>query len=228
MTRIPLEHALSRLEALYGPQIPPSRDPWLLILWENVAYLANDERRTQAFGMLKKEIGTSPEEILEASDEALLEVTRHGIVAEKFAQKLRKCAQILLEEFDGELAGVLRLPVAKAKKALRRFPGIGAPGAEKILTIAGIQPILALESNGLRVLSRLGYGEESSSYDATYRSVQVDASNEAVRDCEWLTRAYLLLRRHGQETCRRNQPQCENCPLAADCPSKGTREPAKW
>jgi endonuclease III len=32
-----------------------------------------------------------------------------------------------------------------------------------------------------------------------------------------LIQAHLLLRRHGQELCRRSEPTCDNCPLAADC-----------
>src|SRR5437879_12515427 len=102
-----------------------------MILWENVAYLA-DDRRQQAFQTLKKRIGTEPTQILSASDEALLEVTRHGIMPEQFSEKLRKCAQIALEGFDGDLRPILKLPMPKAKKALQKFPGIGEPGAEKI------------------------------------------------------------------------------------------------
>src|SRR5262249_3459413 len=150
-----------RLQAYYGQSKPPKlAGPWEMILWENVAYLADDDRRRQAFQTLKKRVGVRPEQILSASDEALLEVTRHGIMAEQFADKLRKCARIALEDFDGDLDAVLKWPLPKARKALRKFPGIGEPGAEKILLFTRTQPVLALESNGLRVLLRVGYGEE--------------------------------------------------------------------
>src|SRR5262249_48929053 len=144
-----------------GKQVPPKLDgPWEMILWENVAYLADDDRRQQAFRTLKKRIGTGPAQVLSAPEEAILDVTRHGIMPERVAEKLRECAQIMLEEFDGDLRAVLKLPLAKAKKALRRFPGIGEPGAEKILLFTRTHPMLVLESNGLRVLLRLGFGEE--------------------------------------------------------------------
>jgi endonuclease-3 len=121
-----------------------------MILWENVAYLAADDRRQQAFQTLKTQIGTEPTQILSASDEALLEVTRHGIMAEQFVEKLRRCARIVLEEFDGDLRPVLQRPLPKARKALQKFPGIGEPGADKILLFTRTSPVLALESNGLR------------------------------------------------------------------------------
>src|SRR5262249_17877979 len=128
MARIPLTQVVDCLQAHYGHlKAPKLAGPWEMILWENVAYLAEDDRRREAFQALKKLIGTEPGQILSASDEALLEVTRHGIVAEQFAKKLRKCAQIALEEFDGDLRPVLKLPIANAKKALQRFPGIGEP-----------------------------------------------------------------------------------------------------
>jgi endonuclease III len=188
-----------------------------MILWENVAYLANDDRRLKAFQTLKKRIGVEPGRILAAADEALLEVTRHGIVADQFAKKLRRCAQIALEEFDGDLRPVLKWPYAKAKKALQKFPGIGEPGAEKILSFTRTHPGLALDSNGLRVLLRLGFGEEKKSYSTTYRLVQNAVEAEVNKDYSWLMQSHLLLRRHGQELCKRTQPMCSKCPLRSDC-----------
>jgi len=46
----------------------------------NVAYLADDDRRQQAFQDSQERIGLKPMQILSASKEALLEVTRHGIM----------------------------------------------------------------------------------------------------------------------------------------------------
>jgi endonuclease III len=188
-----------------------------MILWENVAYLADDDRRQKAFQTLKKRIGTDPARILSASQEILLNVTQHGIMPERFADKLRQCATLVLEEFDGDLRLVLKLPSSKAKKALQRFPGIGEPGADKILLFTRTHPVLALESNGLRVLLRLGFGEEMKSYSTTYHLVQKAAEDGIERDYTCLIEAHLLLRRHGQELCRRSKPICSKCPLRLDC-----------
>jgi endonuclease III len=218
MPRIPLPQVVERLQAHYGqPKVPRLGGPWEMILWENVAYLAGDHRRREAFQTLKKRIGTDPGQILSASDEALLEVTRHGIMPEQFAKKLRRCAQIALEEFDGDLRPVLKLPFAKAKKALQRFPGIGEPGAEKILLFNQAHPVLALDSNGLRALLRLGFGEEKKSYSTTYRLVQKAVEDGLDKDYSWLIQTHLLLRLHGQELCRRSEPRCDDCPLTVDC-----------
>jgi endonuclease III len=218
MPRIALAQIVAQLQAHYGHlKAPKLAGPWEMVLWENVAYLADDDRRREAFQTLKKRIGTEPARILSTSDEALLEVTRHGILADQFAKKLRRCAQIALEEFDGDLRPVMKLSFAKAKKALQTFPGIGEPGAERILLFCQTHAVLALESNGLRVLLRLGFGEEKKSYSTTYRLVQKAVEEGLEKEYSWLIQAHLLLRHHGQELCKRTKPECKKCPLAADC-----------
>jgi len=218
MTQLTLPQVVEQLRAHYGrPKVPRLSGPWEMVLWENVAYLADDERRREAFRILKKRVGTEPARILSASGDALLEVTRHGILADQFAKKLRTCARIALQEFDGDLRSVLKMPFPKAKKALQKFPGIGEPGAEKILLFTRSYPVLALESNGLRVLLRLGFGKENKSYSKTYRVVQKAIDAELDKDYSKLIDAHLLLRRHGQILCKRTKPECIHCPLASDC-----------
>src|SRR5262249_12017072 len=137
-------------------------------------------------------------------------------------EKLQRIAQIVEDEFGGDLNPVLRQPLAQAKRAFKRFPGIGDPGAEKILLFCRAHPIFALESNGLRVLLRLGFGEEQGNYASSYRSVKEAVEKELKRDCDWLIRAHQLLRQHGQETCRRTRPDCPGCPLTKVCRYYGT------
>lgn len=79
-------------------------------------------------------------------------------------------------------------------------------------------PVLALESNGLRVLLRLGYAEEKKSYSASYRGVQQALAGLLPPDYDSLIAAHQLLRQHGQELCKRTRPLCEaGCPLTAEC-----------
>jgi endonuclease III len=210
---------IDRLRDFYGrPEPPRITDPLGIILLENVAYLLSDERREQAFNALRKRVGLSPPEIMMAHEETLLEVASLGGMRPAVrVEKLRRIAQIALQEFDGDLDNVLKLPLAQAKKSLKKFPGIGDPGAEKILLFSRTHPILALDSNGLRVLLRLGYGEERKSYSSTYRSAQEALDDELKRDFEWLISAHQLLRRHGQQVCKTNEPLCPSCPVSSDC-----------
>lgn len=212
-------HAVERLKKHYGkPKPPVTTDPFELILLENVAYLVSDERRAEAFTLLVKTVGTKPHNILAASNDALLAVTKlGGMQPEKRAARLREMALIAMNEFDGELRAALQLPLGKAKKALQKFPSIGEPSAEKILLFTRSYPVLGLESNGLRVLLRLGFGEEKKNYSASYRSVQEAIKDQLGNDYDWLIQTHLLLRRHGKELCKTNGPLCEGCPVRNVC-----------
>lgn len=207
------------LEAHYGPPDPPTvTDPVGIILWEAAAYLADDSKRAAAFEALKERAGLNPECILAAPIGVLEEVCRiGGIMPELRARRLKEIAQIAVDAFDGDMESVLALPYKKAIRELKRFPSVGEPGAEKILLFTRTYPVLALESNGLRVLLRLGYGDESEDYGRSYRSVREALEPELPTDCDWLIRAHQLLRQHGRQLCRRNQPECQQCPIRDRC-----------
>ena len=218
-SRKPLQEIITKLKTFYGsPRPPKTADPFEMILLENIAYLVGDEQREEAFDALRDRVGLSPVDIVTAHDEKLLEIAhRGGMQPAARVEKLRRIANIALQEFDGDLKSVLDLPASKAKRALKKFPSIGDPGAEKILLFTRTVPVLALESNGLRVLLRLGYGEERKNYSGTYRSVQEAVEPELNKDFDWLIEAHQLLRRHGQELCKRSEPLCVECPLQLDC-----------
>jgi endonuclease-3 len=202
---------------MYGRPRPPAvTDPFALIVLENAAYLATDAKRDEAFALLAARVGLDPEKILDAPDEILRQAGGKGILPAESARKLREAARIAIAN-AAALRTLTHVPPAAAKKILRRFPSIGEPGAEKILLYAGIAPLLALDSNGLRVLGRLGYGREEASYAASYRSAQAAAQRELPARRAALLEARELLRRHGQELCTRSRPGCEACPLRGGC-----------
>lgn len=209
---------INKLETEYGQPPIHRSDPVELILWENIGYLVDDHRRAAAFDRLRKEVGLKPTDILAAATEKLVEIASlGGIHPEVRAQRLKEIAHIVLNEFDGDLNQALKLPLPKAIKVFKKFPSIGEPGAEKILLFSKAYPVLALESNGLRVLLRLGFGEEQKNYAASYRSARGTLTGETGDDCDFLIKAHELLRRLGKELCRRNKPLCPACPLKSTC-----------
>src|SRR5438552_16538139 len=120
------QNIVDKLREFYGPtELPRVTDPLVMILLENVAYLVGDERREQAFNTLRERVGLTPPEILTAHEETLLEVARlGGMHPAARVEKLRRIAQTALQEFEGDFDKVLTLPLAQAKKSLKKFPGI--------------------------------------------------------------------------------------------------------
>lgn len=213
-----LPEVIDHLAAAAGPPaLPPAAPLFELVLRQNVAYLVDDDQRARAFDVLRADVGLEPEAILGASDAALAAVTGHGILAAYQADKLRTIARIARDDFHGDLQLVAHLPLREAKRALMRFPSIGEPGAETILLFGRVQPVLGLDSHGVRVLTRLGLVTEARSYSTTYRAVQRLVAPLAERGFDWLIGTHLLLRQHGQSLCRRTHPQCERCPLNSAC-----------
>ena len=213
---------LAALRELHGAPNTDPQSAWSQILWENCCYLADDDRRATAFALLDAKTGLEPRRILRASDRSLLDVTMHGIVPDLFASKLRDCAQLVIDEFGGDLDDALAsMNDAAARRALRKFHGIGEPGAEKILLHAHRIATVALESNGLRVVERLGYVGADANYSRQWKAARRAIAAEAPGDVRGLMEMYQLLRRHGQTLCLRSKPCCSECPLtgnAAQCP----------
>jgi endonuclease-3 len=209
---------IARLQSTYSRPKPPKSDPFELILWENVAYLLSDERREAAFEALRERVGLTPKAILSAPQATLLEIAKMGgMRPEVRVERLRTIARITLDQFQGDLRKALKLPLKQAKKALQLYPTIGEPGAEKILLFTKSYPVLGIDSNGLRVLRRIGYGQECKNYSATYRSVQEALAGEIGQECAPLIKANQLLRQHGQERCKLNAPLCRICPVTDLC-----------
>ncbi len=208
------------LRGHYGDPAPPlPSTAFEFVVWELCGYLTDDAARAGVFLRLREMVGTTPAAIADADENLLAELLRSGgVYAAERTQKMRRAAGIALERFGGEPGEALALPLAAARRALARFPGIGEPGAEKILLFMGAQPLLAPESNGLRVLVRLGFAEErEGNYAATYRAAMLAIADRMPRDVSWLIDAHQLLKMHGRETCRRTNPACTTCPLRNDC-----------
>ena len=210
---------ITGLQRQYGePKLPPAKGPFELVMWENACYLLPDARRTAVFEGLRKQVGLTPKAILHADANILLGLaTMGGMRPQVRVFRWQEIARITLSQFDGDLDQILKLPYVPAKKALKQFPNIGDPGAEKILMFCGSSTGLPLEWNGLRVLTRLGYGRADKNYAKAYRSVQEAIKGELPRKAKDMAIAHLLLRQHGKELCRDKAPLCRECPLVSLC-----------
>ena len=211
---------IARLQKHYGtPPLPPARGAFELVLWENACYLLPDERRAQVFEGLRAQVGLTAAAIAKAPREVLLPVaTLGGMRPETRVFRWQEIARITNQQFAGDLEQILKQPYAQAKKALKLFPNIGDPGAEKILLFCGMAQGLPMEWAGLRVLTRVGYGRvHLKNYGAMYKSVQEAIAGELPKSAPALVKAHLLLREHGKTICRDKSPACHECPIEDAC-----------
>ena len=214
-----LAHLLNRLEKFYGkPKPPHPTDPYEMILYINSAYPARDASCAKVFDALKRSVGLRIDDILAAPKGKLTEIMKlGGMFPEQRAVRLKEIAALVKHTFAGDLRTVLKKPLPEARKALKQFPTIGDPSADKILLFTKTAPIAAIPSNCVHVLPRLGFGEEKKNYAATYRSAQEAIRAQLPERADSLLRAYLLFKQHGQELCKLSRPRCEQCPVSSDC-----------
>jgi endonuclease-3 len=169
-TMAELKKIIAALKRAYGaPTMPPAKRPFELVMWENACYLLPDDRRATVFEGLRKQVGLNAKSILTADPDSLLALATMGGMRPKVRVfRWQEIARITMSQFGDDLDQIVKLPYAQAKKALKQFPNIGDPGAEKILMFCGASPGLPLEWNGLRVLTRVGYGRWQKNYGAAY------------------------------------------------------------
>lgn len=210
---------IAGLKRHYGDQpLPPAQGPFELVMWENACYLLPDERRAAVFEGLRAQVGMNAEAIWKADQAVLLPLAKMGgMRPETRVFRWREIARITQTQFGGDLDQILKEPYAKAKKALKQFPNIGDPGAEKILLFCGAQAGLPLDWNASRVLTRVGYGYAQKNYGAQYRSIQEAIAGELPKGAAAMARAHLLLKEHGKTLCRDKAPQCTECPVVTMC-----------
>ncbi|HYL65020.1 MAG TPA: hypothetical protein VE077_20585 [Candidatus Methylomirabilis sp.] len=209
---------LDKLEKFYGAQESSwPVDPYEFIVWWHCGYPASDAACAKGWEKLKSEVGIEPRDLLEAPPKKLAATLKPGgMVPELRALRLKEIARLVKDEFAGDLRAALAGPLAAARKTLKRFSNIADPGADRILLFAEIAPIAAVPSNCPHVLVRILFGQERENYGVTYWEAQEAISMEVQETLGARMRAYLLLKRHGQEICKR-KPKCEKCPVSGDC-----------
>jgi endonuclease-3 len=213
-----LKATIAKLATLY-PVPKPLSDPLAMIVWDNIGYLIDDTRRAELFEEFYARVGLDADKIMRAPGNVLLDIAkRGGMNPGTRVARLKNIAAIARECGDGGLLAALKsLPLPKARTLLKKFPSIADPGADKILLFSGISVQPALESNGLRVLVRLGFAPQQSSYTAGYKAAVTALKEQGVMERDWLVQAYVLLRAHGQALCKRSAPNCMACPLDKSC-----------
>ena len=210
---------LQRLESLYGRQEPcwPT-EPYEFLVWWHCGYPASDTACAKGWDALKRDVGIGPRELLAAGAARLTQALKAGgMVPELRAMRLMEIATRVKHEYGGDLRAGLAGPLTKVRQALKRFPNIADAGADRILLFAGIAPVPAVPSNCPHVLVRIRRGEERQNFGVTYREAQEAIEAEIPKSIDSRTRAYLLLKRHGQTLCKRTNPKCHDCPLNSCC-----------
>ncbi|NND58568.1 MAG: A/G-specific adenine glycosylase, partial [Xanthomonadales bacterium] len=126
------------------------------------------------------------------------------------ARNLHKAAVLCVEQFDGALPG--------SAEDLVNLPGIGLSTANAIVSQSTDRPAAVLDGNVRRVLARHAAVEGWTGKAAVQKTLwqEAEARLPAKRGADY-TQAVMDL---GSLLCRRTNPDCERCPVNADCQAR--------
>ena len=144
-------------------------------------------------------------------------------------RNLQKAAQILMEEYGGEMPEDYEKVLA--------LPGIGSYTAGAVLSISYGLPIPAVDGNVLRVISRIQRNDEDILKQSVKKKMETDLAAIMPKDRAGAFNQALM--ELGATVCVPNGPaKCEECPLGelceahkahceADYPKKAPKKPRK-
>jgi endonuclease III len=215
-----LASILDTLESFYGRQaVDWPTDPCQFLIWWHCGYPPSEERCNRGWEALTAAVGGSAAELAAARSATLARALKAGgMVAELRAARIKSIARSVMDDYAGDVrAALAALPEGEARRLLEKFPGIGTPGADRILLFGRLAPVAAVPSASPHVLVRIASGPEGAKYPQIYRQAQQLIDTQLPATFAARTRAYLLLRRHARELCKRRNPGCGGCPLSASC-----------
>jgi A/G-specific adenine glycosylase len=181
------------------------RDPWEVLVSEILLRKTNAEKVSSRIGEVLSVL-RSPEDVLRLREEDLADLLRPFGMQRIKARQLRGLAQRLAAEGG-------RIP--EDPEALSALPGVGRYIAAAVLCFALGRPAAAVDTNVIRVLTRVfGVKPERSRPRADpyiWKIAELLLPADHPREHSW---ALLDL---GKKVCRPRRPKCSECPLAAVC-----------
>lgn len=119
------------------------------------------------------------------------------------AKNIKKTAQIILEQFDGQ--------VPKTHKELESLPGVGRKTANVVLAEIYKIPAIAVDTHVSRISKRLNISKP----DASVEEIEADLMKKIPKK-DWIVTHHRLIF-FGRYHCLAKNPKCEVCPVQTYC-----------
>jgi A/G-specific adenine glycosylase len=177
-------------------------DPWSVLMSEVIAQQTQAARAAEAWTRLIAEFPT-PAALATVSPATAIRAWR-GLGYNRRALALRAAAIAIVNEHGGRVPDTF--------EDLVRLPGIGPYTARAVLAIAFDRDVAALDTNIGRVVGRAFLAEPATLESRRFQAL-ADRFVPHGRAAMW-THALMDV---GAAFCRKRDPRCAACPLAAHC-----------
>jgi endonuclease-3 len=181
------------------------KNPFELLVATILSAQATDQKVNQITAKLFAQY-PNPSKMLELTPSELENKIRSiGLFRTKAKNILATC-KLLINDYDGE--------VPQTMDQLVKMPGVGRKTASVVLANAFGVPAFPVDTHVLRVAKRLGLTTENNPL-----KVEKDLTS-LISEKLWIATHHRLIF-HGRRLCSARKPQCNNCPLAIHCPTRG-------
>ncbi|KQL51872.1 MULTISPECIES: endonuclease III [Bacillaceae] len=146
---------------------------------------------------------TSPEDYCAVPIEELqMDIRSIGLYRNK-AKNIKKMAQSLLDDHNGE--------VPSAREDLEALAGVGRKTANVVTSVAFNIPAIAVDTHVERVSKRLGICRWKDSVKQVEETLE-----KKIEKADWSDAHHRMIF-FGRYHCKAQNPQCQQCPLAFMC-----------
>ncbi|MHA1593857.1 MAG: endonuclease III domain-containing protein [Candidatus Baldrarchaeia archaeon] len=207
-----LRNIIDRLENAYPERWEwKERDPFKILIVTIISQRTNWKNVDAAVQRLESEVGISPETLASTDVGKIAECIRVAGLYNEKSEKIKKIAQVVLEEYGGDLSKIISMPLDEARRELLKLPGIGPKTADVVLLFGARKPVFPVDTHITRISKRLGIVRENADYEEI-RRVWEDALPP-----EKYAIAHILLIIHGRRVCKSQKPNCQECVIKEYC-----------
>ena len=191
----------------------PKDSPFEVIIGSILTQQSTWTNVEKALRNLKEANVIAPKDIVNLPLDSLKQIIKSSGFFNQKAERLRNISQYLLEEYNGNL----NLLFSKDRKYLReellQLNGIGKETADSIILYAAEKTEFVVDTYTKRIYSRLQIVEEKIDYEDLKEHIIKEIPEELLVYQEFHGLLVLL----GKNICKKNNPNCKECPLKSKC-----------
>jgi endonuclease-3 len=178
--------------------------PYELLVAVILSAQCTDERVNKVTEKLFKDYNT-PEKMITLSQEGLERyIFSCGLYHSK-AKNILKTSLDIIEKFNGNVPNTL--------EELRSLAGVGRKTANVVYSVAFGGNAIAVDTHVFRVSNRIGLVNEKDVLKTEKSLMKI------IDEKDW-SRSHHYLIYLGRSFCKAGKPDCENCPIKAECRKK--------
>ncbi len=173
-----------------------------LVLIACILSLRTNDKTTYPATLRMLELANTPEEMAKVNEKDLEKaIYPVGFYANK-AKQIIQLSKELVENYNGQVPCDI--------DELCKFNGVGRKTANLVVSRGFNKPAICVDVHVHRIFNRLGYVKTKNPEETEF------ALREKLPEKYWIDINTLIVT-HGQNVCKPQKPDCDNCPINSYC-----------